>query len=417
MPRYREGKVFEVGGWWLDRVPGSPFWYGFRYDAESGRVRRTSLGVENFEDAKLALSARAVIAAPKRIDSCLSPILESYFEDASDEKPSADQARLAGAIILEFWGAAARASDISDKKQRAFCEWSRARGHSVSYIARNLSVLSAALRHGLGDAAPRVWTWSATVASKIGAPEPEPREWIPTDAQLAAFLDGLSKHQGEHVFRYCLLALNTLARPAAILELTAGQVDWEHGLIALNTPGRRQTKKRRPVVRIPATLEPWLAAWGGTGDELYVSYRGAPIARVRHTFKRQGATLGFPELTPYSLRHKMATELRARGVSREDLAYQMGHKLPDLRTTDRYTKFDKRYLETAKAVIEEYLRDLNKIAIRELLEPSLSLKILPKAASMAQSARRHMIENVSEIMAMGMVGATRIELVTPTMST
>jgi hypothetical protein len=36
---------------------------------------------------------------------------------------------------------------------------------------------------------------------------------------------------------------------------------------------------------------------------------------------------------------------------------------------------------------------------------------------MAQSARRHMIENVSEIMAMGMVGATRIELVTPTMST
>jgi len=37
-----------------------------------------------------------------------------------------------------------------------------------------------------------------------------------------------------------------------------------------------------------------------------------------------------PELTPYALRHKMATEMRARGVSREELAYQMGHKLPDL---------------------------------------------------------------------------------------
>lgn len=42
----------------------------------------------------------------------------------------------------------------------------------------------------------------------------------------------------------------------------------------------------------------------------------------------------------------MAIELRARGVSREELAYQMGHELTDLRTTDRYTKFDKRYLAT-----------------------------------------------------------------------
>lgn len=81
---------------------------------------------------------------------------------------------------------------------------------------------------------------------------------------------------------------------------------------------------RASAGRFTETLEPWLDAWGGEADELYVSHHGAPVARVRHTFKRKGAVLGFPEMTPYSLRHKMATELRARGVSREELAYQMG---------------------------------------------------------------------------------------------
>ena len=104
-----------------------------------------------------------------------------------------------------------------------------------------------------------------------------------------------------------------------------------------------------------------------------------------------------------ALRHKMATEFRARGVSREELAYQMGHKLPDLRTTDRYTKFDKRYLATATATIEQYARDLNKLTKR-------ALKILPTRVSATMLKK-------PEIPLGRMVGATRIELVTPTMST
>jgi len=159
-----------------------------------------------------------------------------------------------------------------------------------------------------------------------------------------------------------------------------------------------------------------LDAWACEEDELYVSHHGEPVARVRHTFKRRGAALGFPELTPYSLRHKMATELRARGVSREELAYQMGHKLPDLRTTDCYTKFDKRYLENAKSAIEAYMRDLNKIAVCELLQPSHSLKILSKPARIAKLPDSGSVEKLPQIRMVGMVGATGIEPVTPTMS-
>ena len=87
----------------------------------------------------------------------------------------------------------------------------------------------------------------------------------------------------------------------------------------------------------------------------------------------------------------------------------MGHKLPDLRTTDRYTKFDKRYLGNATATVEQYVRDLNKLTKRDLLQPD-TLKILPMRVPPTMREK-------AEIPLGRMVGATRIELVTPTMST
>jgi integrase len=59
----------------------------------------------------------------------------------------------------------------------------------------------------------------------------------------------------------------------------------------------------------------------------------------------------------------MATELAARGVSGETLARQLGHKFPDLRTTERYIKFDPRHLAQAKAAIEEYMVELDRIPV------------------------------------------------------
>jgi hypothetical protein len=71
----------------------------------------------------------------------------------------------------------------------------------------------------------------------------------------------------------------------------------------------------------------------------------------------------------------MATELAARGVPGEVLQRQLGHKLPGLRTTERYIKFDPRHLSEAKSAIEEYLHHLNGLTDRDLLKPHTS-KIL-----------------------------------------
>jgi integrase len=178
--------------------------------------------------------------------------------------------------------------------------------------------------------------------------------------------------------------------------------------------GLRRNKKRRPITRIPASLEPWLDFWDTDDDDIpYILHHGEPIRSVRQTFKRKGKELGFPELTPYTLRHKMATELSARGVGLKELAYQMGHLMPDLKTTQRYMKFDKRYLANAKAAIEEYLVELNSLTKRDLLAPHTP-KILPSASNARTQRQLEIPFAINEIR---MVGATGIEPVTPTMST
>jgi integrase len=409
MARVHKQKVFEIAGWWLDRVPGSEFWYAFHYDGERGAVRRQSLGVVNLEDAKEKLARLALLKAPKTTDSFLTLILDNYFREVSDAKASGPQARFAAAHLLAFWGDTSRVSEVTERKQHEFLQWCRGKGLSVGYTARMMTVLSAAVRHGLKKDAPKVITWPGTIAAILDVAEPLPREWIPTNKELASFLDSLEGDRSEHVFRYCLLALNTLARPAAILDLCPGQIDIERGLISLNPEERRQTKKHRPIVRLPDTLAPWINAWNDDDPERYVQYRGKRVKSVKHTFKRHGKELGLPEFTPYTLRHKMATELRARGVIGEEVSYQIGHKRPDMRTTGRYLKFDPRYLSNAKVVIEEYIRDLNKLTKRDLLAPD-TLKILSNDPSHLDS------ENDKFPFGIKVVGGAGIEPAAPTMS-
>jgi hypothetical protein len=146
--------------------------------------------------------------------------------------------------------------------------------------------------------------------------------------------------------------------------------------LMLNPDGRTQNKKRRPIVRLTDTLKPWLESWHGDDAGPYVRFRGEAVGSVKKTFKRHGRSLGFPELSPYTLRHKMATELAARGVSGEQLSRQLGHRCPDLRTTERYVKFDPRHLAEAKAAIEDYLADLGRLTDRALLRPDTSKLLL-----------------------------------------
>src|SRR5262249_54686909 len=63
-------------------------------------------------------------------------------------------------------------------------------------------------------------------------PLSEPRDWVPTDAQLAAMFDAIEDGREDHegALRYMIMALNTWARPEAITELSVkAQVKFDPG--------------------------------------------------------------------------------------------------------------------------------------------------------------------------------------------
>src|SRR5262245_42622525 len=120
-----------------------------------------------------------------------------------------------------------------------------------------------------------------------------------------------------HLLTFCMISLNTLARPDAVLDLSPSQVDIHRRLIKLNPEGGRQTKKYRPVVPISETLLPWLLKYSGPR---YVLYHGKPVAS------------------------------EAKGF--------MGHKNDTARTTERYARFRPDHLGQAVKAIDAYFTDL-----------------------------------------------------------
>jgi hypothetical protein len=96
--------------------------------------------------------------------------------------------------------------------------------------------------------APYIEDGEAAISKVTQLPRSKPRDFIPTDQQLAALIDALPEDEEHEVaFRYVVMALNTWARPEAIADLSVRhQVDFTRGIIDLNPPGRLQNKKVRP---------------------------------------------------------------------------------------------------------------------------------------------------------------------------
>jgi hypothetical protein len=88
------------------------------------------------------------------------------------------------------------------------------------------------------DSAPAVCTQPKEVARLTELPESSPREWIPTFEELGRFIDAIDVRQ-ENLFRFVMLALNTWARPEAIIDFrTNPQVNWGFEVVDLNPTNR-----------------------------------------------------------------------------------------------------------------------------------------------------------------------------------
>jgi len=381
------GETFEYGGYWLGTESSSDAFYRYWYEQRGRKIRRRSLGTSDWEEAKRALITHVQVnEAPKGQEPesvFLAVLMERYFLDVTDKKASADDARAAGKLMLDYFGPEAKFADITIDKQREFMRAFDDKGHAVGTISRNLSVLSAAKNHALRaeiirSAQPVLYA-PGTVAEILDKEAPKNREWVPTVKQLGELFDYLNEDpRAEHLFWYTIAALNTGARPDAILGLTAEQFDWAHRTIALNPPGRRQEpKKFRPTIKSPLCLWGW--AQHRKGWKLWVGYgkKERRLTNMKNFGRRVRESLGWSEFVPYTLRHFVATQtydrMRRAGIvdAKQQTAYLLGHTGELKSTTDRYIKYSADFMSDTVRAIDDMMVEIQDHTRKQLFAPKM----------------------------------------------
>src|SRR3546814_5338287 len=120
-------------------------------------------------------------------------------------------------------------------------------------------------------------------------------------------------------------------------------VDFERRLMDLNPAGRKQTAKRRQVVKMNDELfEAMQESYAARQITHVVERGGKPVANIKKAFQAASDRSGV-HVTPYMLRHTGAVWAAEAGISMAALAQFMGHD--DSTTTERhYARFSPDYL-------------------------------------------------------------------------
>lgn len=220
--------------------------------------------------------------------------------------------------------------------------YAKRRGMSAATIRYELGMLSVALRWAVAKElirkSPTIW-------------RPDPPERLVRNLTRAQFEKWFEQVRAPHARLYVELGLATMARPTAILELTWDRVDFERGTVDLNPRGRRQTRKRRPVVplndeALEALREAYIARQGHSVIE-----RGAqPVKSIKKAFQAASARSGI-HVTPYTLRHTGAVWAAEAGVPMSEIAQFLGHD--DDRTTQKhYARFSPGHLRRVADAVQ-----------------------------------------------------------------
>jgi len=309
-------------------------------------------------------------------------ILLNYWNDHAQHLASARTARLNLSYWQEFWEGYTVA-DITPKEQAKFRAWLAERGTGLSGIDRILSTGRAALNRAAKwqevSSVPHIFGTLTANARRSRKPKGRPI----TPEELARLFNAV---RSRHMMMFLLIASNTLARPAAILDPRPAQFDNVHSLLDLNPPDRAQNKKYRPIVPVTPTLLPWLELPVGPSDR-YVSHRKKPIGSILHMWRLTREAAGLDErVTPYSVRHGMARELRKRRVPTEQIKLFLGH-LPSGSdaTTSIYAPYEPDFLGDAIRAIEGVMLDVKQHLRRVRIDQP---EILP-ADPVAQLPKPH----------------------------
>jgi integrase len=309
-----------VPGYSVQRLRGG---YAIVWRDEHGKRRRYSLEATDRSTAEA--EARAWWTRETDTARTVGGIVNDYIASREQaEIASTARQKDAWKAMRSFWENV-DPERIDDAMCRKYAEGRKVGPATLRY---ELSMLSVALRHA--NKPRKVW--------RPPAPERQVRHL--THAQFERWY---AEVKAPHARLYALLGLFTMARPTAILELTWDRVDFERRQIDLNPKGRRQTKKRRPVVALNDEAMEALEEAHKARQSEYVIERGAkPIANIKKAFQAASARSGI-KVTPYTLRHTGAVWAAEGGASMDELAQFLGHD--DATTTStHYVRYSPGFL-------------------------------------------------------------------------
>lgn len=266
-------------------------------------------------------------------------IVTAYIADREAEGiASTSRQRDAWKAMLPFWDRVT--PELIDREMAQ--SYAKQRGRAAATVRYELGMLSVALRWAVENKhipkAPSIW-------------RPEPPERKVRHLTRAEFERWFAEVKADHARLYVELGLATMARPTAILELTWDRVDFARGTVDLNPSGRRQTRKRRPVVPLNQdALEALQQAFPARQSAFVVERGGKPVATVKKAFQAASERSGI-HVTPYTLRHTGAVWAAEAGVSMAELAQFMGHD--DSATTEKhYARFSPGHLRRVADAVQ-----------------------------------------------------------------
>jgi len=369
---------------------------------ERGQKVSRATGCSSLDDAKRKarelILELADIRDAEPADTPIMACIDRYWLQRGCKLASRDIAKRAKALWHEYWGDDKTIADLNAGAQEDFTAWLQEKGYSDGYTRRIVGVGQTALN--------RAWK-RGEVRQVPFVQLPQGGEAYPHHASRAQLVKLLNTPMPQHVWTYVLIRLCTGCRGDAVLDLQPFQVQWDDKLIRLNPVGRRQTKKYRPVVPLTRMLAMHLKSTAAATH--YVHWHGRPIASIKTTWRKLRKAAGLPAwFAPKVLRHTVASELRRRGVPGWEVSGLIGHKRGDAAaTTGGYAKFDPAYLGKARKALDAWLADLAKDVPR--LRGVSPGSVRARNRNGAKPTGRAVADSK-------VVGGTRIELVTPTMS-
>jgi len=181
------------------------------------------------------------------------------------------------------------------------------------------------------------------------------RHWRAPDVTNANLVE-IRIAERTNLLRYLRAAVATWARPDAIYDLRKRQWHSSAGVLDLNPPNRRQTRKHRPMVPIARQFAPHLDDL----DDVWL-----PVTSIRSAWDKMSAALGLPEggeAGEKLIRRSMATIARPRiGEERWRQGEMMlGHVKSTV--SDIYAYRDPLNLGIALAVTESIIDEIEALS-------------------------------------------------------